>query len=71
MNVNELPRLTAPAPSEQVLWLKTPEQLDKWLAAQPTEPLTLDTEFERVSTYYPIPGLVQLGLADQFRLVDP
>src|SRR5680860_575754 len=71
MNANELPRLTAPAPSEPVLWLETPEQLDDWLAAQPTEPLTLDTEFERVSTYYPIPGLVQLGLADQLRLVDP
>jgi len=71
MNANELPRLTAPAPSEPVLWLENPKQLDDWLAAQPAEPLTLDTEFERVSTYYPIPGLVQLGLAAQFRLVDP
>ncbi len=31
----------------------------------------MDTEFERVSTFYPIPGLVQLGLAGEFCLVDP
>lgn len=71
MNVNELPRLTAPRPPAQVVWLETAAQLDEWLASNPTEPLALDTEFERVSTYYPIPGLVQLGLAEEFRLVDP
>ena len=32
--------------------------------------LALDTEFERVNTFYPIPGLVQLGFNGEFRLVQ-
>jgi len=59
-----------PAPAA-ITWIRTPEELDQWLAQGEDTPLALDTEFERVSTFYPIPGLVQLGLADQFRLVDP
>jgi len=54
-----------------VTWITDPAELDRWLGANPDEPLALDTEFERVSTFYPIPGLVQLGLGDEFRLVDP
>lgn len=54
-----------------VTWITGPEELDGWLSANRHEPLALDTEFERVSTFYPIPGLVQLGLGDEFRLVDP
>jgi ribonuclease D len=52
-------------------WITEPAELDNWLDAHPDEPLALDTEFERVSTFYPIPGLIQLGLGDEFRLVDP
>ncbi len=59
-----------PAPGT-IVWIRTPEELDQWLGQAEGVPLALDTEFERVSTFYPIPGLVQLGLADEFRLVDP
>ncbi|MEX0604325.1 MAG: HRDC domain-containing protein [Marinobacter sp.] len=54
-----------------VHWVKTPGALDDWLQSEPDEALALDTEFERVSTFFPIPGLVQLGLGRQFCLVDP
>ena len=53
------------------MWITGPGELDDWLNASKDEPLALDTEFERVDTFYPIPGLVQLGLGEQFRLVDP
>lgn len=53
-------------------WLSTPSELDQWLLGLPPEaPVALDTEFERVSTFYPIPGLVQLGGVGQLWLVDP
>lgn len=54
-----------------VRWLETPSELDEWLDASPDTPLALDTEFERVSTFFPIPGLVQLGLGDDLRLAEP
>ena len=60
-----------PAP-ETIRWLETPEQLDEWLNRLPAGcPVALDTEFERVSTFHPIPGLVQLGGAGDFWLVEP
>ncbi|MBK1885962.1 MULTISPECIES: ribonuclease D [Marinobacter] len=59
-----------PAP-ETITWIAKPEELNEWLDSAPGLPLVLDTEFERVSTFYPIPGLVQLGLGDSFCLVDP
>lgn len=62
--------VTAPPPAP-VRWISTPEDLNTWLAARPDAMLALDTEFERVSTFFPIPGLVQLGLDDAFCLVDP
>ncbi|OEY67735.1 ribonuclease D [Marinobacter sp. X15-166B] len=52
-------------------WIIEPAALDQWLESAPGLPLALDTEFERVSTFYPIPGLVQLGLGDRYCLVDP
>lgn len=64
--------IAVPPSPETVRWLETPEALDAWLdALGPSEPLALDTEFERVSTFYPIPGLVQLGADGDFWLVDP
>ncbi|WP_273203711.1 ribonuclease D [Marinobacter subterrani] len=59
-----------PAPAS-IHWIREPEMLDQWLDRAPGKPLALDTEFERVNTFYPIPGLVQLGLDGQFCLVDP
>lgn len=52
-------------------WLTSVESLDSWLKEHQGEPLALDTEFERVSTFFPIPGLVQIGASDELRLVDP
>lgn len=60
----------SPAP-DTIDWIPSPEELDAWLDSAPGLPLVLDTEFERVNTFYPIPGLVQLGLGDRFCLVDP
>ncbi|MFC4261202.1 ribonuclease D [Marinobacter lacisalsi] len=61
-----------PIPEESApRWLTTPAELDQWLSEHQHEPLALDTEFERVSTFYPIPGLVQLGAGESLRLVDP
>ncbi|MDI9245552.1 HRDC domain-containing protein [Marinobacter sp. CHS3-4] len=63
--------VTPPAPAQRATWISSADELDRWLNSDAKSPLALDTEFERVSTFYPIPGLVQLGLGDQFRLVDP
>jgi len=66
------PAVAVPPAPEIIHWIETPQELDRWLApASPDQPLALDTEFERVNTFYPIPGLVQLGLGDQYCLVDP
>ncbi|MBE0486792.1 HRDC domain-containing protein [Marinobacter sp.] len=60
-----------PAP-DTVRWIREPEALDQWLNSLPAgAPVVLDTEFERVSTFYPIPGLVQLGAEGDFWLLDP
>ncbi|WP_144776669.1 ribonuclease D [Marinobacter maritimus] len=66
-----LPAIDVPPAPETIDWIPLPEELDKWLDSAPGHPLVLDTEFERVNTFYPIPGLVQLGLGDRFCLVDP
>ena len=34
-------------------------------------PLVIDTEFVRVTTYYPQLGLVQFGFGDKFYIIDP
>lgn len=59
-----------PAPAS-IHWVHDPVALDDWLNRTPGKPLALDTEFKRVNTFYPIPGLVQLGLDGEFCLVDP
>lgn len=66
-----LPAIAVPPAPETIDWITLPEELDTWLDSAPGLPLVLDTEFERVNTFYPIPGLVQLGLGDSFCLVDP
>lgn len=65
------PAAPVPAAPETVSWIREPDDLDRWIAEGKGEPLALDTEFERVNTFFPIPGLVQLGLGERFCLVDP
>ncbi|MGM0767479.1 MAG: ribonuclease D [Pseudomonadota bacterium] len=65
------PVAEAPPAPATIQWLSEPDALDQWLQEGNGEALALDTEFERVSTFFPIPGLVQLGLGNQYRLVDP
>jgi ribonuclease D len=61
-----------PVPAVQTpQWLETVTDLEAWLEAHQQYPLALDTEFERVSTFFPIPGLVQLGAGDSLRLAEP
>ncbi|SDW60962.1 ribonuclease D [Marinobacter mobilis] len=57
--------------TEHVHWIESPLELDQWLSSMASEPLAVDTEFERVSTFFPIPGLVQLGIGKRYCLVDP
>ncbi|GAA3553748.1 ribonuclease D [Marinobacter xestospongiae] len=52
-------------------WLHSSAELDEVLDRLGDQPLALDTEFERVSTFFPIPGLVQLGVGEDYYLVDP
>lgn len=63
--------MVATSDSAPVQWIRDPQELDRWLESGADVPLALDTEFERVSTFFPIPGLVQLGLDEEYRLVDP
>ncbi|MBW0146411.1 ribonuclease D [Marinobacter arenosus] len=65
------PAVDVPPSPDTIHWLREPAALDQWLENVRGEPLALDTEFERVNTFYPIPGLVQLGFQGDFRLVDP
>lgn len=60
------------APPVEPVWLTTGEDLDAWLdSVAPEQPLGIDSEFERTSTFYPIPGLVQISAGDDVRLVEP
>lgn len=63
--------MSTKAGSASPRWLESPAELDEWLSAGQDSPLALDTEFERVSTFFPIPGLVQLGQGDDLCLVEP
>jgi len=65
------PVAEVPAAPDRISWITEATALDQWLSAVGKGPLALDTEFERVNTFYPIPGLVQLGFGGEFRLVDP
>ncbi|MBW4933375.1 ribonuclease D [Marinobacter sp. F4206] len=65
------PAVDVPPAPDTIHWLREPAALDQWLEKGSGAPLALDTEFERVNTFYPIPGLVQLGLRGEFCLVDP
>ncbi|TDT41582.1 ribonuclease D [Halospina denitrificans] len=60
------------APPVDPFWLNTGESLDSWLDTLSSGlPLGIDSEFERTSTFYPIPGLVQISAGEDVRLVEP
>ncbi|WP_286219862.1 ribonuclease D [Marinobacter apostichopi] len=65
------PAVEVPPAPDRINWITEPSALDEWLEGVGDSLLVLDTEFERVNTFYPIPGLVQLGYDDNFCLVDP
>lgn len=54
------------------IWVLNSESLDhycqRWLQL---DAIALDTEFIRTDTFYPIPGLIQVGTRDKVFLIDP
>lgn len=68
---SKTPAVDVPPAPDTINWLREPAELDRWLERVSGERLSLDTEFERVNTFYPIPGLVQLGIDGDYCLVDP
>ncbi|TVP53744.1 MAG: ribonuclease D [Halomonadaceae bacterium] len=67
------PKAAIPQPEElDPVWLETPQALDDWLAAIPPHgPVALDSEFERSTTFFARPGLVQIACGDQAYLIEP
>ena len=58
--------------SSKPIWVRSNESLSEhcllWAAE---DAIALDTEFIRQVTYYPCPGLIQLGTTDAIYLIDP
>ena len=53
-------------------WIDQQAALDDLVAIISASPaITLDTEFVRVSTFHPKPGLIQVGLNSEAFLIDP
>ena len=53
-------------------WIDQQAALDDLLAIiSEARAITLDTEFVRVSTFHPKPGLIQVGLNSKAFLIDP
>ncbi|WP_233842316.1 ribonuclease D [Dyella sp. 2HG41-7] len=60
------------APPPKADWIEQRSELERWLDQLSTpQVLGLDTEFMRRNTFYPQLALLQLGLNDQYALVDP
>lgn len=58
--------------SETVHWIDHVSQLPALIGQLQSAPvLAVDTEFVRTSTFYPIPGLIQIAVPDAIWLVDP
>ncbi len=54
------------------LWVSKIERLRSLVEEWVLQPkIAVDTEFIRVETFYPVPALVQLAIADQAWLIDP
>ena len=60
------------AAAEHPVWVRDNEELARLCTYWQTLPMVaLDTEFQRVDTFYPIPGLIQLADDRQCYLIDP
>ncbi|MBY4677600.1 ribonuclease D [Marinobacterium arenosum] len=60
------------AAAEHPVWVESNSQLVELAAHWRSLPLVaLDTEFQRVDTFYPIPGLIQLADDQRCYLIDP
>ncbi|MGH1461430.1 MAG: ribonuclease D [Neptuniibacter sp.] len=60
------------ASAQQPIWVKTSEHLNECCMKWQQLPLiAIDTEFLRVETFYPIPGLIQVADDQACYLIDP
>lgn len=60
-----------PQPGEH-LWLRDGAAVDAWLGALPPgTPVAIDSEFERTSTFFAIPGLLQVATTEGAWLIEP
>lgn len=60
------------ASADKPVWITTEQELEQYCSSWAKLPLiALDTEFQRVETFYPIPGLIQVADDKQCYLIDP
>lgn len=60
------------ASAENPIWITSAEQLSEYCEKWRNLPLiALDTEFQRVDTFYPLPGLIQVADDQTCYLIDP
>lgn len=73
MTQSTSPEPSLPQPDAlQPAWLDSPQSLDQWLEALPRQALVaLDSEFERSTTFFARPGLVQIACEDEAYLIEP
>ncbi|MCP4596592.1 ribonuclease D [Neptuniibacter sp.] len=58
--------------ADKPVWITTEQELEQHCSSWAELPLiALDTEFQRVETFYPIPGLIQVADDKQCYLIDP
>lgn len=58
--------------ADKPVWITTEQELEQYCSSWAELPLiALDTEFQRVETFYPIPGLIQVADDKQCYLIDP
>ncbi len=58
--------------AKKFVWIDSDEQLAQYCAEWMKQPIVgLDTEFQRTDTFYPIAGLIQVGIKTDCYLIDP
>lgn len=58
--------------AEKPVYIQTESELEKYCESWRALPLiAVDTEFQRVETFYPVPGLIQIADDHQCYLIDP
>ena len=63
---------TLESSADTPIWISSEEELNRYCEQWRTLPLiALDTEFQRVETFYPIAGLIQVADDQQCYLIDP